>query len=487
MQTIDHTTGEILGTEAEEFRVLDVYGPPSTPVAPRVDWLATLSAGTKTTSQNGKEVPSASRDGRLYLHDESGRATELAKLLAASDGKRLTIAVASDRLADVIQQSYRRYSATAVEVFGDDLSLTEIVDGRRTTWPVGTARYEELRATCKVAWSLYFVLARWVGQQSQLCFPDGFGMYRWRSTSRHSLASVVGKLQEIQGLTGGRLTGVPLELSLTYRDVAGGDGKRHKIPVCTLALKPPEAIQLTSGNFRELISGALREGEALRMLPAPRPETLADALRDAGEEADDSIIDLRPTGAAVAQVQTAAVACDASYWRGAWFASARGTDLESDWARAAFLHEYTEGQTTSLAEYLATATEEQASGLIAALAERRERARLHEQARRLAEALPTGGQRIDTSNLAGSAIDVAPESPVSAPPEPPAAAPSPDLLPKPEDLEKYANGLELAQRLDIDVAPFLVDATVTRARLIELGVKLRRLVDAETAKRAGKS
>ena len=52
--------------------------------------------------------------------------------------------------------------------------------------------------------------------------------------------------------------------------------------------------------------------------------------------------------------------------QGRWFAQVKGTALDSDAARAAFLVRFTEGRTSSLTEYLATASEAEVESLLAA-------------------------------------------------------------------------------------------------------------------------
>lgn len=378
---LDHETGELVDAAAPEpgFTLLDPYLPPGQVAAPRVDWIATVSAGKKTAAKDGRPIPTVSRDGTIELHDPNGRAPALAGLLAESGGQTLTIALTSNQLEDVLHQRYVIYSATAIEAFGDGAQITEIRDGVRVTHPRGTAEFERLRSNSKVSWSLFFVAARWVGQRAEMVWPDGFGHYRLRSASRNSLYAVVAKLQEIAALTGGRLAGIPLTLRIEQREVAGPDGKRRAVPVWALELKPPAAIQLTSGNFGSLIGAALEAGAAIRLL-APPVESLDQVLEDLEAEADlppaGEGSALPPPAAAVTRAQTSDVACDAEHYRRVWFTIVRGTSFESDEARAGFVRAYTRGRTASLAEFLASATEAEASHLILTVGER-----IHESTR----------------------------------------------------------------------------------------------------------
>src|SRR5688500_9518095 len=69
---------------------------------PRPDALATISAGYKTET-NGRTRPATSRDGKIYLHDDEGRAPGLEAILAESPTS-LTIAFTSDDPDTIIQQ-----------------------------------------------------------------------------------------------------------------------------------------------------------------------------------------------------------------------------------------------------------------------------------------------------------------------------------------------------------------------------------------------
>jgi len=110
------------------FESLDVYAGGIKTETPRVDALATISAGTKKKAvKNGKEIwyPVVSRDGTIHLHDPEGRAPKLAEMLR-KDPKLLTITFAFDNPQQFIMQRFVRYSASRLEVYGDHKILCAI-------------------------------------------------------------------------------------------------------------------------------------------------------------------------------------------------------------------------------------------------------------------------------------------------------------------------------------------------------------------------
>lgn len=143
------------------------------------------------------------------------------------DPKKLTITFAFDRPEQFIQQRFVRYSASRLEVYGDQYSLTEIKVGGTREKPVvtrhvseaGSEQYAKLLETCKVASSVYFLLAEWDGNGvPKVLFPDGLGFFRLRFTSRNSLSNFIAQLQLVYEFTGGRLAGVPFDLRLINRE-----------------------------------------------------------------------------------------------------------------------------------------------------------------------------------------------------------------------------------------------------------------------------
>jgi hypothetical protein len=388
-RVLDHGTGEWIDESSPPagFQMLDVYSPTGVaPTAPRTNWIATISAGHRDEASG---YPVMNQDGAISLSDPVGQAPALATILAEVDYRQLTIAVASDDLNEIFQQRFVRYTTSTLAIYGDQYALTRIeskpdpADSRKTIGihhrhPVGTTEYEDLKAQCKAEWSLFFALARWDGQQPTIYFPDGPGWYRIRSTSRHSLHSLAGSLQEIADrFTGGRLCGIPFELFLAPRRVAGPDGTERDIVVWTARPKPPATLELSSENFSTLIGAGLQAGRQLRQLASPSPTTLelAAAQGPSPDLAEDDDPPLPPpTARELEQVRTGDPSCNIDYWRKQWFLAVDGTDLDGPLARHDFIRAHTrqlyrdrpELVTQSLAMFLRRATESQANALVMA-------------------------------------------------------------------------------------------------------------------------
>lgn len=323
----------------------------------RLEAIATISAGGRGVSREGREIPTRSADGAIVLHDRAGRAPGLAAALAATEGKRLTIAFPWDDRQLFIRGRFVRYSATRLEVYGDELALTVIrPDGSRETHVRGAEDYARLVQTCRAAYSIYFVLARWRGDEPELYFPDGYGYYRLRTASRHSIRSLVGTLEATRRATGGRIAGIPFELSLDYREVTDATGARREIPVWVIVTRGPGELALPAAAYRRIILAGLRQGEQLLLTPPSEEATAADFEEPLEEEIDE------PTAARL----QAGGRCDAAAYRRAYFAAATGTPLASDDGRAAWLGDYTGGRFTSLAAFLAEATDVEAARFIEA-------------------------------------------------------------------------------------------------------------------------
>jgi len=376
--------------------MLDPYAAGAVPLGGQLDALATISAGRKVKRGNGF-IPQVSRDSTIYLHDPEGRAPGLAEALAENDNKRLIIAFPSHNWKDFVQQRFARYSATRLEGYGDHEQFTVIgPKGERTVYPRGTKEYELEVRNSKNAVSVYFFLARWGGDDienaaPQIYFPDGFGVYRLRFTSRNSLRNLLATIRELQGLTAGRIAGVPLELRLVYREVADPTGARRKVPVWTFTLKPPGQLALTNETFRVIVQRGLEAGESLKLEALQPPkETLEDmeAALMRGELLEEPV----PVEAEREQTPKAAV-MDAEFerlrrepeqpavlepdeetleqlstgyvpetWTRNWFAAVDGTPYREDEARAWLIGYLTDGQYDSLAAVI-EAGEEAAQGV----------------------------------------------------------------------------------------------------------------------------
>ena len=344
----------------DTFALLDAYAGGVTDEAPRLDAIATISAGYRERDESGKPgAPRRSTDGRIFLHDPMKRAPALAAALERGGGKRLTIAFPFDDPRLFVMQRFVAYSATALLAYGDERALRVIENGAPVEYPAGTSRYAEWVAKCKVSVSVYFTLAEWQESGPAVVFGDGLGFYRLRFTSRHSLRSLVGSMKYVARFTRGRLAGVPFDLSLDYREVADGTGAKRRVPVWVIVMRPPREFTLSSRNFGSVMGGALAQGAAL-MLPAPSAETLELAAAEGPEPDLDE-----PTEEEMARMG-APDRADRGPWAARYHAAAKGTYWETDRGRGEFLERYTGGE-RSLAAFLASASNEEAEGLIAAL------------------------------------------------------------------------------------------------------------------------
>ena len=377
--------------------MLDPYAAGEVPLGGQLDALATISAGRKVKRGNGY-IPQVSRDGTIYIHDPEGRAPGLAEALKEQGGKRLIIAFPSHDWQGFVQQRFARYSASRLEGYGDAKQFTVIgPKGERMVYPAGTPEYEMETHNSKNAVSVYFFLARWGGEDiqsaaPQIYFPDGFGVYRLRFTSRNSLRNLLATIRELQGLTAGRIAGVPLELRLVYREVADPTGARRRVPVWTFTLKPPGQLALTNETFRVIVQRGLEAGESLKLEALEPPsETLEDMeqalLRgelleervpvEAGQPpapraAEASADVAEPDDAALEQLATGYVP---ETWTRNWFAAVDGTPYREDAARAWLISDITDGEYDSLAAVI-EAGEETAQAVYDATLQAVERWRL---------------------------------------------------------------------------------------------------------------
>lgn len=362
-------------TPIDEFRILDKYAGGYAPDTTRQTWLATISAGYLDTSRE-PPIPRASRKTDAeWIHmtkDDQERAPGLWQLLQVSGSRWLDAAVPFDEPALFLQQHFERRSASRLEVFGDANQLTEIlvrkegrngkevdVLDRRNVWLAGSDEYARIVETCSVSASFFFVPARWDGSDPHLFFPDGLGLYRLRFTSRHSLRELLASLRQIALLTRGRLMGIPMRLGIDWREVADPAGFRRTIPVWNLRFKPPEGLELTPATWLDVKRKALAEGELLHALPAPTHESVEDAYATVDADLDE------PDGRALEALE-AGPPCDAAFYQRAFFARVKDSCLDSDEARAGFVEGISGGRTSSLSEFLSTATEEQAAAMLAA-------------------------------------------------------------------------------------------------------------------------
>lgn len=368
----------------DRFQLLDVYAKgvvAERDAGPRIDALATISAGDRAPGEGNKPgPPRVSRDGTIKLHDADGRAPGLHAALEATNYKKLSIAVGFDDPDLFLQQRFTAYTMTALRVYGDQYHLMEIVtrgepgrggSAQHVVHEAGSARYDELMGDCKVSASLYFVLSEWdEDNKPRVLMPDGLGFYRLRTTSRHSLRNILGTLRYLSRFTGGRLAGVPLELQLTYREVADPFGLKRNIPTWSLAMKPPHGIVLSTRNFAPLVQQALAEGKALHVpdpngkaLMAPRAETWETAAAEGPEE-------FEPDDSDIARLMAGDAPADVDYWRRSWHVSVKGSKYGTDAGRAEWMLEHTKNETNSLSAWLRQVTNADAERMIALITDK---------------------------------------------------------------------------------------------------------------------
>lgn len=356
------------------FKLLDIYSGGVSDEAPRVESIATISAGYRGRGEGNRPgTPQRSSDGTIYVHDAAGRAPGLKRALEQTGKKRLTIAFPFDDPVRFIHCRFMSYTASELQAFGDETHLMVLVPGRGyARVDAGTQAYGQWLAKCKVSVSVYFCLSEWGADGPEIVFPDGVGAYyRLRFTSRHSLRSILAGLRSIGQFTQGRIAGVPFDLTIDYREVAGPDGKKRTIPVWSIASRPPGGRRLTSRNFNEVMTLALEQGAAL-MLPAPTEPTLEEALAEGPyDDLDESVVE----GVAVGEPSDREIEliqrggrCNAEHFRALWFAAVRGTVLDGDDSpnRATWLREYTKGKHDSLADALHWMTEREATAMVVA-------------------------------------------------------------------------------------------------------------------------
>ena len=395
---VNDDPGRALG----EFDVLDVYAAGVATEEPRVEAIATISAGYT----NEKGLPQRSTDGTIYLHDPEGRAPGLAGALARTDRKSLTIAFPFDDPRQFIQQRFVKYSKTRLLAYGDQFGVTVINDkGQRTEFSRDEHPTEYARevAECKTAFSVYFVLIEWHGDQPLIVFPDGMGFYRIRFSGRNSARSFMGQMKLLTRFTNGRLAGIPFDLRITNREVSDPTGAKRKIPVFVPTMKAP-GMRLNSANFRGVLQSSLHQAERLQLMP-PTPETVEDAEREVAPvdldesidvqavptpestvtEDDGRVIDVTtgeiledPSEHDLAQLQSP---LDYDTERARFFAIVQGSPLDNDEEREQLVRDYwhdddADWDTSSLREIIPRAEPDQWDAFLAHVASRVETERL---------------------------------------------------------------------------------------------------------------
>lgn len=373
-----------LPNQNDDIQLLDPRAGELRPAGPRVDTIATISLGYKA-QVGGRPIPKPTRkaDSKwLHPHDAED-APALIRALEAGKHRTLTVSLASDNWSECVQQHYACYSQTALQVYGDADQLTYITkqpvldkDGepvldekkRPRTEPMhytvfkadDPEKYARMLKVVKVQTSIYFYLAEW-RQEGNAWVPmvvmDGdTGLYRFRTTSEHTVQNLASTFKQIRAITGGHIKGVPLTLGVNFPTVSGPDGTKREIPTCYFRLQPP--YEITDVNFRPMLEAAVETGQRLA-LAAPRMETL-EAEQECAPlmpeiVGDSREIDLIARGGR----------CAAGRYTRIFFAMVKGTNLEGDEARAELMRTYTSDRTDSLAEFLKWSTDEDAEKFIA--------------------------------------------------------------------------------------------------------------------------
>jgi hypothetical protein len=343
--------------------------------AGRLAPLAIVSLGYRQNPRKEGELglPRATRreDAQwLHLHDPDGRANGLKAALEHGAYRRLRIAFPTD--TGFIQQSFVRWSASALEVYGDANTLY-VIDGHDPKNVVhrpviaGDPEFDRLVRTCKAETRIYFALAEWLPEfgddgepRSEVLFPDGFGFYVFRTAGRHTAAEIMGYLQSISGFTHGRIAGIPFDLEVVFREVAGPDGKKRTVPVANVVVRPPEHIKLNSRTFRQLATAGLEEGRNLQLPALPSPDQMA---LEGPPDLEDEI----PEGA-VQRLAAGDFPCDYNVVVRTWHAIVRGTPLEADDNRAEWLRGWSRGDFDSLTA-VRQLTQREATQMLADLAD----------------------------------------------------------------------------------------------------------------------
>lgn len=360
--------------------LLTPHGGPQRPV--RIESIATVSAGYR----NSSGLPVISRDGTIYVSDDPiNPASGLREALGARDNKALTIAFSTNDPSQIIQQRLTLYSKTRLEAHGDHERIILISErGDRTIIRKDTEpeRYAEQAAKMKAETFVYFFLARWLPNgDPEIYLPDGFASYRLRFTSLNSAQSIVNQLYFISEKTGGQVAGIPLDLFITYRELADPTGAKRKVPIWTMVLRPPDELQLnTAAAVRGIFRKGIAQAEALS-LPAPTMLTDDQLMLEAPDvDLDDpSVIDgqFSVSEADNRRLRGGGPIANPDRLRASFFLAIKGSSLDEreGGGYEDFLLAVTGGRTGSLSEFCRTATNAEADRLLEAVVDRVRRER----------------------------------------------------------------------------------------------------------------
>ena len=240
-------------------------------------WAATISAGYKE-----ENTPRVVRDGKIRLHEDMGDAPGIKAALAATEYKSLTITMLSNSVSECLKQLFTAYGAT--KIVGDETALTVLKfagnEPSREVIKADDPRFAATLKQCKASTFVPFALADWDEQdRPSISYRDGFMPYRLRFGSRNSAIAFVEALQAIKRLTNGQLVGVPLDLSIAYKDVLTPLGKRAKVPVWNPVLKHPRGLTLGARQIQGILTAGIKD--AAQMALPPRIEIDSQEVQDA--------------------------------------------------------------------------------------------------------------------------------------------------------------------------------------------------------------
>lgn len=360
----------------------------------RINQIATISLGYKSKAASGMPIPKPTRkEDERWLHPhQADNAPQLLAALEAGAYRKLTVSLAGNAWDEFVQQHFALYSTTALQVYGDEIALTyihrvpmldqngaQLLDEKnepRYEWEhtkverdADPDKYARMLKVVKSQISIYFYLAEWegsieTGYEPKIVFDGDVGLYRFRTTSLHTLDNLASAVRDVRKHTGGPLLGVPLELTVDFPEVADPSGHKRTIPTASFRFRPP--FRFTAQAIRPMLSAAVQEGQALA-LPAPEREYLEAEFRESLEEgaADPELIEATEEDVAML---AAGGRCNAEHYRRAFFGLVRGSRFDDARERSVLIMDWCDydgrNQTESLAELLEHSTNEQARRFI---------------------------------------------------------------------------------------------------------------------------
>lgn len=325
-----------------------------------------------------------SRDHKIYLHDDPSfpRAEGLKAALEATQYRGLTVAFPFRDESEFIRWRYAAYTRSALLWAGDDETLTVFSKEGPVQLHSGGKEYEQLiqDPRTKVSYSVYFVLAEWLdATHIELVFPDEFGVYRIRTTSKKTIDNLRTALRTVRNISGGHFAGVPFDLRLVNYQGVDRTGLKRTFPVFAFGMKARGGLRLSSGNFKAALTSGNAAAAALQLPPIRD----ADPQHDAPEELETEVTKVQEGAVTAAapeepeadylEAEFTPVEDDAlrnletnkdpEAMKKQWFASTKGTHLYNGEARAEFLARHVDG-VDSLSKVVGLLRPEQFSELL---------------------------------------------------------------------------------------------------------------------------